>query len=556
MRQLLWFLLSVVFAISVNSVAFSQSHSANSIPLHFQSQGTPTPASSDAANDAAIAPITGRAYWGFDLGITNSTYMGNQNFFWHLEDPTFVDPATENPANDVHAYVPFESFGTGLGFLIGGKVAFPLSSSLDLEGKLRYLTNYTSQSSSQDVVLAVDPSTQQATVTSGASNSYSLRLTNLSFAALLNLRLSDQIYGIGGLEYSSLLGNSVTIHQDLANGATYYYSGTGDRSNSGSIDHPASSESSYFTSSRAALQLGAGTAFAISKGSSTMIDAELLLSFPLTSWLTSTGQDNLNAAAAGFFLPAVTYPKLLYASLTVGIRFPFPSGSASTETTSSSEVTPAATEAPSKIGDDGKVALQGRVADAKTGDPVSADITVIDLTNNESVATGHTDPDGKYNVRVRAPGKYSVTAESNGYLFGTAYFEVDNQGRILSSHPDIKLSKAQGGRTRLLVFFDFGKSDLSGSSYPELDRAVRLMKAVPTMKVEIAGYTDSIGSVEYNRDLSERRANAVRTYLTKKGIPGTRVVAKGYGEQSPIADNSTEAGRAENRRVEFVVLND
>lgn len=508
------------------------------------SQSTPT-----------INPVTGRAYWGFDLGLTGSSLMGAQNFFWHLEDQNEVDPFTADPANDIHTYVPFDNLGSGLGFLIGMKAAVPLTSGLDLEGKLRYLTNSTSKTSSQDVVLANDPTTGAHTVIASASNSYSLLLSNLSFAALLNLRLSDQFYGIGGLEFSTLLSNSLVVNQVLANGATYYYSGTGDLSPFSTSSHPAASESAYFTSSRLAVQLGAGTAFGLSTQSTTMLDVELLFSIPLTDWLTSTAQTHLTDVATGFFLPAITYPKLWYASLTIGIRFPFASSNAAiaSDEAASHAAIPASTPA---VGDDGKVALQGRVTDAKTGDPVSADITVIDLTNNESVATDHTDAGGRYNVRVHAPGKYSVTADAPGYLFGTSYFEVDKDGRILSRHPDIKLSKSGNGRTRLLVFFDFGKSDLNASSYPELDRAVRLMKAVPSMKVEIAGYTDNVGSAEYNKDLSEKRANAVRNYLIKKGIAATRVTAKGYGMQSPIADNSTDEGRAENRRVEFVVTSE
>ncbi len=80
------------------------------------------------------------------------------------------------------------------------------------------------------------------------------------------------------------------------------------------------------------------------------------------------------------------------------------------------------------------------------------------------------------------------------------------------------------------------------------------MKAVPAMKVQIAGYTDSVGSDAYNRQLSQKRADAVRTYLIDKGIEDNRVSARGYGKESPIADNGTDDGRAENRRVEFVVL--
>ena len=118
---------------------------------------------------------------------------------------------------------------------------------------------------------------------------------------------------------------------------------------------------------------------------------------------------------------------------------------------------------------------------------------------------------------------------------------------------DITLKRSTDGRVRLLIFFETNQATLKSSSYPELDRAAALMKANPELEVEIAGYTDAKGSDTYNRDLSQRRANSVREYIINQGVDGARLVAIGYGEASPIATNDTEQGRAENRRVEFVV---
>jgi OOP family OmpA-OmpF porin len=72
--------------------------------------------------------------------------------------------------------------------------------------------------------------------------------------------------------------------------------------------------------------------------------------------------------------------------------------------------------------------------------------------------------------------------------------------------------------------------------------------------VEVAGHTDSTGSETYNQGLSERRANSVKDYLTSQGVTATRLSAKGYGEAQPVASNDTKEGRAENRRVELIVL--
>jgi len=75
----------------------------------------------------------------------------------------------------------------------------------------------------------------------------------------------------------------------------------------------------------------------------------------------------------------------------------------------------------------------------------------------------------------------------------------------------------------------------------------------PTIKVEIGGHTDSVGKDASNLKLSQSRAESVRTYLIKRGIASNRMVPKGFGENVPIADNRTEAGRSQNRRVEFLI---
>ena len=101
------------------------------------------------------------------------------------------------------------------------------------------------------------------------------------------------------------------------------------------------------------------------------------------------------------------------------------------------------------------------------------------------------------------------------------------------------------------VNFEFNKSTLLLESYPILQHAVEILKNNPDLKVEIQGYTDNIGSKEYNQKLSERRAKTVKDYLIKKGIESGRLTSVGFGEANPVGDNSTAVGRAENRRIEF-----
>jgi OOP family OmpA-OmpF porin len=104
------------------------------------------------------------------------------------------------------------------------------------------------------------------------------------------------------------------------------------------------------------------------------------------------------------------------------------------------------------------------------------------------------------------------------------------------------------------VHFEFDKSELTGDARRVLDGVADGMKGQMTMQVELSGHTDALGTQSYNLALSQRRADAVRTYLIERGVDPARMKAEGYGEFQPIAENETEAGRGQNRRVEFKVV--
>jgi outer membrane protein OmpA-like peptidoglycan-associated protein len=101
------------------------------------------------------------------------------------------------------------------------------------------------------------------------------------------------------------------------------------------------------------------------------------------------------------------------------------------------------------------------------------------------------------------------------------------------------------------VNFETNSARLTSGSLAILDRVAASLVDSPEVKVEIGGHTDSSGSDSHNKALSSARAESVRDYLVSKGVAASRLVAKGYGESAPIADNSTAAGRAKNRRVEL-----
>jgi OmpA-OmpF porin, OOP family len=104
------------------------------------------------------------------------------------------------------------------------------------------------------------------------------------------------------------------------------------------------------------------------------------------------------------------------------------------------------------------------------------------------------------------------------------------------------------------VHFDTGKATITSSSFPSLNELVGALKAKPTMTIEIAGHTDNVGTPEANQKLSQDRANSVKQYLISKGIATNRLIAKGYGDTQPVADNDNEEGRKQNRRTEVRIV--
>jgi len=103
------------------------------------------------------------------------------------------------------------------------------------------------------------------------------------------------------------------------------------------------------------------------------------------------------------------------------------------------------------------------------------------------------------------------------------------------------------------VLFDTGKYTLKPDTKVALAKVSGILEAYPSLKLQVEGYTDSVGSDEYNEKLSENRADSVKDFLVSQGVKMDNISAAGYGKSDPVADNSTAAGRAQNRRVQLVV---
>jgi OOP family OmpA-OmpF porin len=109
----------------------------------------------------------------------------------------------------------------------------------------------------------------------------------------------------------------------------------------------------------------------------------------------------------------------------------------------------------------------------------------------------------------------------------------------------------KNGFIALYINFDTGKAELKADGVATVKEIVTMMKANPTLKLSVEGHTDNVGGAAANKTLSENRAKSVMNAIVASGIAATRLSAAGFGQENPVADNRTEAGRAKNRRVEL-----
>jgi OOP family OmpA-OmpF porin len=103
------------------------------------------------------------------------------------------------------------------------------------------------------------------------------------------------------------------------------------------------------------------------------------------------------------------------------------------------------------------------------------------------------------------------------------------------------------------IQFESGRATIDPDSVGLLDRLVETAQRCPNVNIEIAGHTDGDGDTAFNQTLSEKRAQAVTDYLVKAGLPADRFTAMGYGSTQPVSGNDTDEGKAQNRRIDFVV---
>jgi outer membrane protein OmpA-like peptidoglycan-associated protein len=198
-------------------------------------------------------------------------------------------------------------------------------------------------------------------------------------------------------------------------------------------------------------------------------------------------------------------------------------------------------------------------------------VSLIDA-NGEVLQDFVTGNDGKFLFRVYENEDYNMVGEADGYLVKRQLYTTLGKGVDPATLKDLVtnitldtilvLDKIDLNRYFVLdnIYYDLDKAHIRPDAAKELDKLVQLLIDNPEIKIELSSHTDSIATVEYNMDLSQRRAESAVNYLVQSGISPDRLVAKGYGELRPIARNTNPdgtdnpKGRDRNRRTEFKIL--
>jgi outer membrane protein OmpA-like peptidoglycan-associated protein len=199
-----------------------------------------------------------------------------------------------------------------------------------------------------------------------------------------------------------------------------------------------------------------------------------------------------------------------------------------------------------------QITVAGKALDGLTGKGVKSKISYKSYPTGGITGSFN---DSTFSFGIFGSSKYSVTAEAANYIPRTILVDPKDAvgDKILRDIPLVPT----GQTVRLShVIFEVGKSDLVPESFPELDELVAMMKINTKIEIQLEGHTDAQGNAKANMDLSEDRVEAVKKYLTSKGIAKDRVLTKAFGGTKPLSREKTEEARALNRRVEMRVIKD
>lgn len=213
--------------------------------------------------------------------------------------------------------------------------------------------------------------------------------------------------------------------------------------------------------------------------------------------------------------------------------------------------------------------FEGIVYDAITEEPLAGNFELIDLENGETVIESKADQvTGEFLVALPTDKTYALNVNYPEYAFFSKNFDMIERDDLDAVFMEVPLipTKSRGSITLDNVFFDLGKATLRKESFVELDKLYNFLEENESIRIEIAGHTDTRGDAQSNQVLSQNRAKSVYDYLIEKGIPRQRLRFRGYGQNEPLisdeeiaqmeTEEDKERAHQQNRRTEYTILND
>jgi outer membrane protein OmpA-like peptidoglycan-associated protein/tetratricopeptide (TPR) repeat protein len=201
--------------------------------------------------------------------------------------------------------------------------------------------------------------------------------------------------------------------------------------------------------------------------------------------------------------------------------------------------------------------VKGYVRDKNTGQKLRADFEIIDIASGDTLTQSNSNAlSGQFLASLPVGKDYALNVNKENYLFYSDNFSLENKSYTDPFIIYVDLQKIEVGNKIALknIFFETNSFKLKNQSKFELNKLVQFLKTNPKVILEIGGHTDNTGDDKSNLLLSNNRAKTVYDYLIKNGITAVRLKYKGYGETSPVDSNTTEKGKANNRRTEVKII--